>query len=114
MRDFLGVARMNRLNVKRQDGWVIVTAMLVMMVMLTMGLALASIADTQSRGSGNERVRETSFNLGEGILSAQQVVLQKNWPTKPPCTPTASDCGYPPQCTYTAGTLSAGLASQCP
>src|SRR3954470_11475337 len=106
---------MKRVDLKSQDGWVIVTAMLVMAILLAMGLALAKLSDTQSSQSGNERVRETSFNLGEGVLSAQSVVLQNNWPTKAPCSPTAKGCGYPPQCTYANGALTGGTGgTNCP
>jgi Tfp pilus assembly protein PilX len=104
-----------RLDLKTQDGWVLVTAMLVMAILLAIGLALAKFADTQSGLSGSERVRETSFNLGEGVLSAQSVVLQNNWPTKAPCSPDAKSCGYPPVCTYANGVLTGGTAARnCP
>jgi Tfp pilus assembly protein PilX len=105
----------NRVNLKSQDGWVIVTAMLVMAILLAIGLALAKLADTQSKQSGSERVRETSFNLGEGVLSAQSVVLQNNWPVKAPCSPNAKGCGYPVECTYANGALTGGTAgTNCP
>src|SRR3954447_126494 len=110
-----GASVMNRRNLKAQDGWVIVTAMLVMSILLLIGLGLAKIADTQSGLSGSERVRETSFNLGEGVLSAQSVVLQNNWPIKAPCAGNTKGCGYPAVCTYAAGALTGGTAlTNCP
>src|SRR5436190_9838595 len=96
-----------RTRIREQDGWVIVTAMLVLMLMLMLGLALTSIADTESQTSGKERVSESAFNLAEGVLSTQAVVLQNNWPTKAQCATITKSCGYAEKCVYTNGAVTA-------
>jgi hypothetical protein len=58
-----------------ERGNVLVTAILLMSVMLSVGLALASTVDTQTTQSRKERERESSFNLAEASLSAQTFIL---------------------------------------
>jgi len=65
---------MNRL-MNEERGTVIITAVLTLSIMLAIGLAAMSQVDTQTRQSGNERARESSFNLAEAALSAQTFVL---------------------------------------
>jgi hypothetical protein len=48
---------------------------MLMAVMLSVGLALASTVDTQTTQSRKERERESSFNLAEASLSAQTFIL---------------------------------------
>jgi Tfp pilus assembly protein PilX len=105
---------MRRLN-RSEQGWVVVTAIVLMAIMLGVGLAVFATADTQSRQSGSERVRESAFNLAEGLLQAESVVLQNNWPSDVPCAANTTSCGYPAPsaCTKTAGTV-VGNALQCP
>jgi hypothetical protein len=62
-------------RLREQRGSVLVTAIFVLAAMMMIGLATVSIVDTQTRQSGGERVRESSFNLSEGALSAQTFVL---------------------------------------
>jgi hypothetical protein len=99
-------------RLKFQDGSVIITAMAVMSLILMAGLATVAVVDTQSKESRTERKRESAFNLAEGLLGAQSVVLQNNWPTQPPCTTVTSDCGYAATCT--PATTGATLTLQCP
>ena len=99
-------------RLRQQGGWVVMTAVMVMALILMTGLATLAIVDSQSQESQNERKRESAFNLAEGLLNAQSVVLQNNWPTEAPCTPTNSGCGYATTCTpATTGTT---LSFQCP
>src|SRR3954454_8288658 len=86
---------MDRLNrIKEENGFVLATAIVVMAFMVLVGLALLKVVDTQSKESGRERVRETSFNVAEGLLYAEAAVLQNNWPKGPPCSGNADNCGY--------------------
>jgi hypothetical protein len=64
---------------RREDGWAVVTALLLMAIMLGSGMALASLVDNQTKQSGATRNRETAFNLGEAALNAQVVALTRNW-----------------------------------
>jgi hypothetical protein len=64
---------------RREDGWAVVTALLLMAIMLSSGVALAAVVDNQTKQSGATRNRETAFNLGEAALNAQVVALTRNW-----------------------------------
>jgi Tfp pilus assembly protein PilX len=74
-----------RLNLRSEGerGWVLVTAMAVMAIMLVIGLGTLKLVDAQSKEGGRERTRESSLNTAEGLLYAQSAVLQKLWPSSP-------------------------------
>lgn len=64
-----------------ERGSALIIAMIAMSLMLMLGLATLSMTDTQTRQSGLERVRESSFNLAEGALQQQSFLLGgKGWP----------------------------------
>lgn len=111
------ISRTRNLKLRGEEGWVIVVAMAVMAIMLVVGLATLKIVDTQAQSSGAERVRESSFNLAEGLLYSEANVLQRNWPRKAPCSPTATGCGYDVsganQCTQLNFAANQNL-TQCP
>jgi hypothetical protein len=58
-----------------ERGMVIVTAVMLLLIMVSIGLAVLSQVDTQTSQSRVERERESSFNLAEAALSAQTFVL---------------------------------------
>jgi hypothetical protein len=90
---------------REQDGWAVVTAMVVMSMMLVIGLAAIAFTDTESHSSQRERQAEARLNLTEGALSTELYQLSHTWPTSstfPDCTNTASD----PLC-FTAAQLKA-------
>jgi hypothetical protein len=58
-----------------ERGNVLVTAILLMSVMLSVGMAVASTVDTQTTQSRKQRERESTFNLAEAALSAQTFIL---------------------------------------
>jgi Tfp pilus assembly protein PilX len=66
-------------RITAEHGSALVTALLLTMIMLTVGLAGLAQVDVQQEQSGVERVRETTFNLGEGVLNAQIFALSQNW-----------------------------------
>jgi len=76
---------------RREDGWALVTAMILLTVMLGSTLALVTFMDTQSTQTRKSRNRETSFNLAEAALNAQVFALSQQWPGQaypyPTCTP---------------------------
>jgi hypothetical protein len=59
----------------QERGNVVVTAILLLSIMLSLGFAVASQVDTQTQHSRKERERESSFNLAEAALSAQTFIL---------------------------------------
>ena len=64
-----------RKQLSRERGNVMVTAILLLSIMLTIGLAVLSQADSQTSQSRIERERESTFNLAEAALSAQTFIL---------------------------------------
>ena len=85
-----------------QDGYAVVTAMVLLGIMLMVGLSVISLGDTQAKRSGEQRIRESSLNLAEGVLYGQGFMLAKNWPAP-------GDAPYPSSCTQVAG-----AGTQCP
>ena len=79
-----------------ERGWVVFVAIAVMSLMLLMGLAVMKIVDTQAQTTGRERIEESALNLAEGVLNAEAVILQSNWPTRAPCSPVSKGCGFYP------------------
>lgn len=78
-----------------EGGWALVTSIILLSIMIASGLAVASVVDTQTGASREQRVRETSFNLAESALSAQvfQLATPGNWPGKGTVTAAAyTDC----------------------
>jgi Tfp pilus assembly protein PilX len=63
----------------REDGWVVATAMIVMALMMSIGLATYATVGTQQKQSRVERERDSSFNLGESALYAEAHVLSQDW-----------------------------------
>jgi hypothetical protein len=67
-------------RLRSEDGWTLVTAIILMTVMLGVGLATASMVDTQAKQSAATRQRDTAFNLAEAALNAQIYALSLRWP----------------------------------
>ena len=63
-----------------EQGVALVTAVIVLAIMTALGVATATIADTQTRLTGRERVQETAFNVGEAALNVQVLQLSQTWP----------------------------------
>ncbi len=88
-----------------ERGSALVISMIAMALMLMLGLATLALTDQQTRQSGVERVRESSFNLAEGALQQQGFLLGgKKWPK------TAAD-ELPLQCDQTSDPA---VNSRCP
>ncbi len=62
-----------------EDGWVLVTAMGLMAIMLSVILSTMSYVDTQTKQSSVTRTRETAFNVAEASLNAQTFALAHEW-----------------------------------
>jgi hypothetical protein len=65
---------------RSQEGFALVTAIVLMTVMLGIGLATAAMIDTQAKESTVTRQRDTAFNLAEAALNAQVYGLSLRWP----------------------------------
>lgn len=92
-------------RLRREDGWTVVTAVMVVMMMMSFGLAAYSVVDTQTAESKQERNRESSFNLTEGALQQQSYMLGYAWPS-------TATLGYT-DCSFGAGT-NVTPAGKCP
>ncbi len=68
---------------RSEDGYALVTAMIVMGLMLSMGLAIFAYSDGQTRQTHTERIRESSFNLAERALEQQTFKLSRSWAGAP-------------------------------
>jgi Tfp pilus assembly protein PilX len=112
---------------RTEDGYALVIALVVMILMLAAGLAALSLADTQTRSTRKQRERETALNLAEAGLYSQAFILAS------PATVASPSPGWPakgirayPACTLASnGTVGAVLtgssytsaqmaAAQCP
>ena len=79
------------LRLRGQQGSALVTAMMVMLIILPMGLALLSIVDTQARESGTERTRDRAFNLADSALHHAAFGMSRySWPADETTAPTNS------------------------
>lgn len=71
---------MLRARLASERGWALVTALLLMAMMMSAGLAVASYVDNEGNQSRIGRNRESAFNLAEGALNAQVFALAQSWP----------------------------------
>ena len=92
-----------------EGGWVLMTAIGLMAIMLSVALATMSYVDTQQRQSGVTRGKETAFNLAEAALNAQIYALSREWPgvgraaaQYQPCTRTSVSPRCPSEATLGA------------
>jgi Tfp pilus assembly protein PilX len=86
-------------RLKQQDGWALLTAMVMLALMVSIGLATFAYVDTQTASSTRERVRESAFNLDEGVLGQQAYLLANKFP--------ASAVNAFPDCAWSTGQATA-------
>lgn len=89
-----------------EQGWALVTALMLMLIMAGFGLSTLSLVDTQQDQSADGRRRETAFNVAEAALNAQTYQLSRNWPGQGGAT--SIPLRYPVSCTETSSD------SRCP
>lgn len=87
-----------RARLSDERGTALFTAIILLTVMLTFGLAVVALSDEQERQSGTERVKEASMGVAEAALEAQVARLSRTWPL------TAAGA-YPAECSPGAGAL---------
>ena len=66
-------------TIKQEQGFAMVTAIVLMALMLGLGLVALRAAETNSHRGREQRVRESSLALDEGVLYAQSQVLATKW-----------------------------------
>jgi len=79
-------------RLRGETGSAVVTAIIVMTAMVSVGLASYAFVDTQTKVSAHERTRESTFNYGEGVLNAEAYVASVYWPGS--AAPGLPDCSY--------------------
>lgn len=95
----------------------LIAAVLVLMVTLGLGVALAASIDNQIHGARYERNRESSFGLADAALSAQSLQLGRSWPKSTPlvtsCDPSSSDSSCPLNAAIMDGYTGADYNTSC-
>jgi Tfp pilus assembly protein PilX len=66
---------------KREHGFVLTTAMSVLLIMLLLGLAVIAIVKVQTTETGHEKAGEAAFNVANSVLQAEAYQLQVAWPS---------------------------------
>lgn len=87
---------MNRCG--EESGFAVVASILVVGIMLSLGLAAWAYVGSQTSQSGQERVRESSFNLADSTLDSTINFLSVKWPS--------AASAYPSSCSSTSSTSS--------
>jgi Tfp pilus assembly protein PilX len=105
-----------------ENGFVLVTAIILLVVMLGLGIALVAFTNSQQSAAAREQASEVAFNVAEAALNAQISQLSHKWPSTaalgeqyPTCTPTTSTStnGCPSAPSLAAAYPTAG-SSTCP
>ena len=74
---------MTRPDLRNEDGWILVSAISLLAIMLTFSLASYAFIDGNQGRTREQRERETSLNLAEGVLFNQGFALAQQWPGNP-------------------------------
>jgi hypothetical protein len=65
---------------RQEGGYALVTAIAVLAILISFGLAAAKFADGQQHAAGAARGHEAGFNQAEAVLNAQVFQLARAWP----------------------------------
>lgn len=65
---------------RNEEGFAVVTAVVLLTVILGLGLGLLLFADSQQKASASEQASEAAFNVAEAALNAQVGQLSRKWP----------------------------------
>ena len=88
----------------------LVSATILTLLMLSIGLVAAGMIDNDSRRTREQRERESALNVDEGVLFAQSLVMQTVWPSSANLDPvTGRPQYYPATCTS-----SSAVDTRCP
>jgi Tfp pilus assembly protein PilX len=86
------------------DGFALVTALIILTVMVSLGLSLLFLTDNQQKASSREQASESSFNVAEAALNAQVGQLSHTWPGE-------KGSEYPSSCTTATSMATNGCPS---
>ena len=83
---------MKRQAITSEDGSILVIAIVLMAVLLAVGLSSFAFVDTGQKRTKEQRARETTLNLTEGVLDSQGFALAQTWPGTAAIGATIPDC----------------------
>jgi Tfp pilus assembly protein PilX len=101
---------------KQERGFAMVTAIVLLSLMFGVGLVALRVTETNSHRSREQRVRESSLSLDEGVLYAQSLVLATKWanalnPYPATCTSGGAASDKCPNAATLAGSATANFAN---
>lgn len=67
---------------RNEDGFALVSAIVLLTVIMALGLGLLLFTDNQQKASAREQASEAAFNVAEAALNAQVGQLSRKWPQK--------------------------------
>lgn len=70
------------MKAREEQGFVLVSAIVLLTVILGLGLGLLMFTDNQQKASSSEQASEAAFNVAEAALNAQIGQLNHVWPTE--------------------------------
>jgi type II secretory pathway pseudopilin PulG len=92
-------------RLKDERGFALVTAILVMGVMMSLGLVIVSAVTTQSHETGQERAAEGAFDVANSALEIQSSQLTRVWPSTAATAYATCTQGTTPNSTCTGTSL---------
>jgi hypothetical protein len=98
---------------RNEEGWAMLTALTLLVLMMTSSIALAAYMDNETTQTTKTRQRETSFNFAEAALSAQLFALSQSTTSQYGGWPGTQAQGYAP-CNESVLSTNAVQVAQCP
>jgi Tfp pilus assembly protein PilX len=81
-----------RERISDEQGWALVTAMLIMAIMLSTIFGIANYVSGQTKLGATSRKRETAFNYAEAAMNMQVYALSRDWPGAGPTVTPYPNC----------------------
>jgi Tfp pilus assembly protein PilX len=92
------------IRARDEQGFVMVSAIVLLTVMMGLGLGLLLFADNQQHAASAEQASEEAFNIAEAALNAQVGQISRKWPGN-------SELALPSSCTAATSTSTNGCPS---
>jgi type II secretory pathway pseudopilin PulG len=92
---------------RREEGIALLTSIVSVALMATLGFSLLAVADRQTAETRTEKSSEMAFNLAEATLNAQAFLAGRNWPKSTAQMPAPASAAAPCSGQTMTGTLDA-------
>jgi type II secretory pathway pseudopilin PulG len=96
---------------RREEGVALLTSVVAVALMATLGFSLLSVADRQTAETRTEKSSEAAFNLAEATLNAQAFLAGRNWPKSTAQMPAPATAAAPCSGQTMTGTLDVPAAT---